>query len=540
MPFSRYSRLAHTRPAMAGWSTVLLLAFLWLLTGQAAAHAGSAATLTWGADANSGAPYVFADPRDPSQIMGFETDIIDAIAQEMHRSPRFVQNNWDNLIPGLQRGLYDVVINGLEITPEHEAEVDFSIPYYTTFEQLVVRRNDDRVANLDDLAGLRVGTLKASQAQRILEKFGKATVKTYDLPLNAYTDLENGRLDAVLMDAPIAIYYAGPHPDLKFVGPPVGLIQYGIAVRKGNGLLVSELNAAITRLTRSGQLRAILDRWKLWNAMTAAQTGDHAVSTIAPTSYDAFMAAAGPASAAGGRIARYLGFLPQIAKGALMTLQISVLGMSIAISLGLILALCRGYAPLPLRAVAASYVECVRGTPLLIQILFIFYALPDIGVRLDPFLAGTLALGLNYAAYEAENYRAGLQAVPKGQMEAAIALNLTKVQSLLHIIVPQAIRIVVPTVTNDFISLLKDSSLVSVITLVELTQVYTQISTTYYDYFVPGILVACTYLLMGFPFILLARWTERHLAVEIGHRGLRAKPLTAGRGHANMVRPLPR
>ena len=84
------------------------------------------------------------------------------------------------------------------------------------------------------------------------------------------------------------------------------------------------------------------------------------------------------------------------------------------------------------------------------------------------------------------------------------------------IIVPQAIRIVVPTITNDFISLLKDSSLVSIITLVELTQVYTQISTTYYNYFVPGILVAGTYLIMGFPFILLARWTERRLAVELG------------------------
>ena len=198
-----------------------------------------------------------------------------------------------------------------------------------------------------------------------------------------------------------------------------------------------------------------------------------------------------------------------------MTIEISILSMAIAVSLGLVLALCRSYARMPLTTLAAAYVECVRGTPLLIQILFIFYALPSCGIKLNPFFAGTLALGLNYAAYEAENYRAGLEAVPKGQMEAAIALNMTRLQSLRYVIVPQAIRIVLPTVTNDFISLIKDSSLVSVITLVELTQVYMQLSTTYYDYLVPGILVAGAYLLMGVPFILLARWMEHHLAVEV-------------------------
>ena len=506
---------SHTgQTAAAPGAAIALLALIALLAGSLQARAEPASALNWGADANSGAPYVFADPRDPARIIGFEIDIVDAIARDLHRSPKFVQNNWDNLIPGLQRGLYDMVVNGLEITPEHQAAVDFSVPYYTTFEQLVVRREGRGITGLEDLAGLPVGTLKASQAQRILQSFGKAAIKTYDVAVDAYTDLRNGRLDAVLMDAPIAIYYAEPNPDLELVGAPIGLIRYGIAVRKGDWELLSALDAAINRLIRSGELRTILDRWKLWNPMTAAETGDFTTSSVPPTAHDAFIKATSPAPAGGRRFDRYLNFLPQIGKGAVITLQISVLSMAIAVSLGLLLALCRGYAPAPLRVPAACYIECVRGTPLLIQILFIFYALPQLGVRLDPFLAGTLALGLNYAAYEAENYRAGLQAVPKGQMEAAIALNLTKVQALRHVIVPQAIRIVVPTVTNDFISLLKDSSLVSVITLVELTQVYTQISTTYYDYFVPGILVAGTYLLMGYPFILLARRMERLLAVE--------------------------
>jgi polar amino acid transport system substrate-binding protein len=504
---------------------LVLMTLLFLLVQSVPAFASGSTTgiLTWGADANSGAPYVFANPANLSEKIGFEWDIIAAIGHDMHRTPQFVQNNWDSLIPGLQRGQYDVVINGLEITPEHQAAVDFSQPYYTTFEQLVVRKNDAKINNLEDLSGLTVGTLDASLAQRILQSFGKARIKTYDAPINAYTDLETGRVDAVLMDAPIAIYYATPRPDLKFVGAPIGTVAYGIAVRKGSPQLVAQLNIAIADITRSGQLHNILSRWNLWNAMTAVQTGDDTISAVQPVAYNNFMAATSSVSAGDGRIGRYLTFLPLIGRGAIITLEISLLSMAIAVSLGLVLALCRVYARLPLKMLAASYVECVRGTPLLIQILFIFYALPSFGVRLDPFVAGTLALGLNYAAYEAENYRAGLEAVPKGQMEAAIALNLTRFQALCYVIVPQAIRIVLPTVTNDFISLIKDSSLVSVITLVELTQVYMQLSTTYYDYLVPGVLVAGAYLLMGIPFIILARWMERHLAVETGSR-------SAGRG----------
>ena len=122
-----------------------------------------------------------------------------------------------------------------------------------------------------------------------------------------------------------------------------------------------------------------------------------------------------------------------------------------------------------------------------------------------------LGLGLNYAAYEAENYRAGILAVPHAQMEAALALGMTRWQAIRHVVAPQAFRLVLPPVTNDFISLLKDSSLVSVITMVELTKAYGQVATTYYDYFGTGIIVAIIYLLLGLPFVRLARWAETRL-----------------------------
>ena len=129
-------------------------------------------------------------------------------------------------------------------------------------------------------------------------------------------------------------------------------------------------------------------------------------------------------------------------------------------------------------------------------------------------LTALVGLGLNYAAYEAENYRAGILAIPRHQLEAALALGMSRLQALRHIIIPQAIRIIIPPVTNDFISLLKDSSLVSVITLVELTKVYGQLASTYYDYFGIGMLVAVMYFLIGLPFVRLSRFAETYFSFE--------------------------
>jgi polar amino acid transport system substrate-binding protein len=185
--------------------------------------------------------------------------------------------------------------------------------------------------------------------------------------------------------------------------------------------------------------------------------------------------------------------------------------MVVAVIAGFVLAVCRVFGPLPARWFATAYIEVIRGTPLLIQLLFIFYGLPIIGIRFSPFLASVLGLGLNYAASEAENYRAGLLAVPAGQWQAAYALGLTHSKTLRLVIMPQAIRFVLPPLTNDFIALLKDSSLVSALTMVELTGAYHRLATETFDYFGAGLLVAFIYLLLGLPFVRLARWTEERL-----------------------------
>jgi len=489
-------------------NTLLLLCALAILFAPFA-QAADQPPLRWAAATDSNAPYAFYGPGN--KLTGFELEIIQAIAREMGREPVFVPNDWDGLIPGLSRGLYDCVICGIEITPEKSQEVRFTNPYYVTYEQVVVKRGTPRVASLDQLAGKQVGTLSQTASFVMLSKIPGVIVKTYDEEVNAYADVVNGRLFGVLLDYPIAKYYAFANPNLQFTGPPFGQISYGIALSRTNPALLEEMNAALGRVIASGEMRDILSRWGLWTAMVADTFGQPEDSSLPDTEYRAFVAATAEQPSLMNRIIGYARFWPLLLQASLLTIEVSILGMVGAVLLGFALAIMRVYGPFPLRWIATLYIELIRGTPLLIQLLILFYGLPNIGIKLEPFVAGVLGLALNYAAYEAENYRAGLLAIPKGQMEAARALGMTQRQGLFHVVIPQSFRLVLPPVTNDFISLLKDSSLVSMVTLVDLTGAYKQIATQTFDYFGAGLLVATFYLLIGLPFVRLARFTEQKL-----------------------------
>ncbi|HKT12053.1 MAG TPA: ABC transporter substrate-binding protein/permease [Terriglobia bacterium] len=489
---------------------VLVISLLSLLRVPVA-RAGTV-DLRWGGDAEGGAPYVFPDPSNPQHIIGFEVDLANALGQELNRRTVFVQNQWDGLIPGLERGDYDIVLNGLEITDDRKREINFTIPYYATTEQLSVRKTDHSIHSLADLKGKIVGTLKFSLAERVLERQRGIHVRTYDGQINAYEDLANGRLDAVLMDWPIALYYSKPDPKLKFTGGPISHIEYGIGVRKNDPALLKQLNGALSDLIRSGDLKNIYEKWGLWNSETATL---FAQVDANPQEYENYTRSVTRKLTWQERLKQYASYLPLLlGKGAPMTLLISILGMTLAVTFGLMLALTNLYGPLVPAGAARAFIEVMRGTPLLIQLYLIFYGLPSAGMRLSPLVAAIVGLGLNYAAYEAENYRGAIQAIPRGQMEAALSLGMTRAQALRSVILPQAIRLAIPPVTNDFISLFKDSSIVSVITMVELTKVYGELASTYYDYIGIGLLTAAIYFLLGLPFVRLARWAEAKMTFD--------------------------
>ena len=474
--------------------------------------------LRWAADTESGAPFVYQDPKNPERLLGFEKEIIESIAKKINRVPVLVTNQWDGLVPGLTQGNYDVIINGVEITEERKREISFSTPYYQTFEQLVVQKDTQNIHSLKDALGKKVGTLKFSLAERMVQNFGGILSSSYEADTHSLEDLQNERIQAVLLDSPIATYYAIPNAALKLVGEPIGQVLYGIGVRKSDPELLKSINAALEEMKKSGELRGILDRYGLWNSRMSEYLADYPKnknSINSPTEYEYFLETARPERTMRERIDLYISFLPMLTKGAMMTLAISLVAMLLAVSLGLVLALMRLYGSKVTSLAALIYIEAIRGTPLLIQLFFIFYGLPYLGIKLSPFFAAVLGLGLNYAAYEAENYRAGISSVPKSQTEAGHALGMNRRQTVRYIVIPQALRIVIPPITNDFISLLKDSSLVSVITMVELTKIYGQLASTYYDFFGTGILVAAFYLLLGLPFVRLARYVENRLQSSV-------------------------
>lgn len=456
--------------------------------------------LKWGADAEGGAPYVFSNPQKPEELTGFEWDLAAALAKELGVRAEMVQNQWDGLVPALQRGNFDIILNGLEITDEHRQQIAMSRPYYVYAQQIMVRKETSGVEHLEQLKGKSVGVLAATVAQRLLEKQGGSDIRIYPGWVESFRDLSNQRIDAVLLDLPGALYYAPREPALKLSGPAFAPGYYGIGVRKEDAALLNALNVAITKLLVIGELEKIYRRYGLWDDFQK-QLGDYKEEIVT----------------AANKIStwrEWRKYLPILLKGAVVTVEISVISMMVAVAFGLVLALLRLYGAAPLRWLASIYIEVIRGTPLLIQLYLIYYGLPNIGIRLSAFFAAILGLGLNYAAYEAENYRAGIQAIPRGQMEAALALGFSRWQALRRVILPQAFRLIIPPVTNDFIALFKDSSLVSIITMVELTKVYGMLATTTYDYIGLGLMTAGIYFGLSYPASLLAARLEKKLRYD--------------------------
>jgi len=458
--------------------------------------------LLWGSDAEGGAPYVFPDPNGPSRLIGFEVDLARAIARELGVEARQAQNAWDSLIPALERGDFDIALNGLEITPSRRQVVLFSLPYYIYTTQLAVRKDEERIREMGDLRGRTVGTLSGSVAQEILQAVPNVTIRVYTGQAEPYEDLVIGRIDAVLMDSPIAAYYAKPNPALRYAGPPAGEGEYGIALRRADGELKAAVDEILIRLHRSGELRAIYEKWGLWNEAQERLR-------------DRLEAGARAVDLEESRKAPLVTFLPTLLKGAGITVGISVVSMAIAVTLGLFLTLVRLYGTRWMAAFATAYIEFYRGTPLLVQLYILYYGLPNIGITLSPLAAAFIGLGMCYAAYEAELYRAGINAVPKGQMESALSLGMSRNRALRWVVLPQALRIATPGITNDFIALFKDSSLVSVIAMVELTKTYNILAATTLRFFELGLVVAILYFAMSYPLSLMARRLEEKLK---GHR----------------------
>lgn len=488
------------RPALLFLLAVLLAACTPAAKPTTAlARIRAAGVLRWGGDIQGGEPYVYDDPQHPGRLVGFEVDLAAALAAELGVRAEFVQNDWANLVPSLERGGFDVVMNGFEVTPSRVGRILFTRPYYAFAERLMARKDDASVRpDLGALRDKKVGTLANSLGFELLRTNTEPVV--YEGVEEPYLDLVNGRTDAVLLDDIIATRYGAPKPELRVVGD-IATGYYALGVRLQEPELKEALDDALGKIAARGDLQKILAGANLWNEreapLLAWSAADQARMLGAPPP---------PPSLGWRHVVLFL-------EGAGTTAIVSVLAMMLAVPLGLLLAVGRLHGPPIVARAAAAYVEVYRGTPVLLQLYLLYYGLAPI-LKLGALPAAVMGLGMNYAAYEAEVYRAGLQAVPRPQLESALALGMSTPLALRRIVVPQALRHAIPNVTNDFIALLKDSSLVSVITVVELTKQMTITAVDVRSWVGPGLLCAGMYFALSYPLGVVARRLEKKLEGE--------------------------
>jgi len=484
--------------------------------------------LRWGIDPAGGAPFAMPHPRDPRRLVGFEIELVARLCEHLGVRSEPVQADWLALIDNMKAGRTDLALNGLEVSAERAEVVDFTIPYYRYGQQLTIRAADrERYGSLEDLKGRRISVLNGSASVDVLREAGfpDELIVEYDDSLAPYVELENGRVDGSLAESIIAGYYAAGMPALRSIPRTFAPGEYAGAVRKGEPELLGAIDAALARMKQRGELGRIYQRWGIWSP-EQEELGIVRGPEVAKVE----LASADTATGLDWGVV-----LRELAVATGTTVLLTAIAMPLAVLFGLGLALLDRSPRRWLGWPARLYIQVVRGTPLLVQIFLIYYTLPVLGKALGlgdalvwpAFVVGILCLAGNYAAYEAEIHRAGLDAVPKGQREAALSLGMSTRQSLWLVELPQSFRIILPPILNDLVAMIKDTSLVYVIGVRELTAVALGLGKA--RLMVPQMLVvaAVFYLVVS----VVADALGRRLEARLRERGVSQAPLEPERHH---------
>jgi His/Glu/Gln/Arg/opine family amino acid ABC transporter permease subunit len=476
--------------------------------------------LTIGTDATY-PPFEF---KQGGALKGFDIDLGNEIGRELGVRTEWINLGWDGVLPGLETGKFDLVMSGVTITEERKkGGLGFSRPYFLSGQAIVRRRGDRRIQRPEDLRGKSVGVQVSTTGQTAAEGLGLSgdRIRRFDTLQDALLAVRNESADAAIGDLPALFQMlAEGYPELELAGGIFVEESIGVVARGGERELIAAVNEALGALLADGRYGAIYHRWIAKPVVTGTIIGGldrvrdqgtlkasvvpgQGTGTGASTArHDA------PGSALVPRWELLRSALPLLLRGAGVTLQLTFFTLLLGIPLGLLVALARLSGFKPLEAAATAYVEVVRGTPLLMQIYVTYFILPTLGLRLDAMTAGIAALSLNAAAYIGEIFRAGIQSIDTGQMEAARSLGMDYTGAMRWVILPQTVRRVLPPLTNEAVALLKDSSLVSVVALTELMRVGREIATTSGSPITMYLAVALLYLAMTLPLTHLVRRLE--------------------------------
>lgn len=406
---------------------------------------------------SSFAPFVFQN--DQSKYTGIDMELIKAIAKDQGFTLEISNPGFDAAVSDVQNGNADGMIAGMTVTDARKATFDFSDPYYTTNSILAVQESS-KISSYEGLKGKTVGVKNGTASQTFLEenksKYGYK-IKTFSDGASMYDSLNSGSVVAIMDDEPVIKYAIKQGRKFKtpIEGTPSG--QTAFAVQKdSNPELIEMFNNGLANLKESGEYQKILDKYLSSDSEESTESTAVDETTIWGLLQNNYK---------------------QLLSGLGVTIALALLSFAIAMVIGIIFGMFSVSPYKWLRWTAEIFVDVIRGIPLMILAAFIFWGIPNLiesmtghQSPINDFLAGTIALSLNAAAYIAEIVRGGIQAVPAGQMEASRSLGISYSKTMRKIILPQATKLMLPNFVNQFVIALKDTTIVSAIGLVELFQ----------------------------------------------------------------------
>lgn len=380
------------------------------------------------------------------EYVGIDIDLLKAIAKDQGFNVKIKPLGFNAAVQALESKQVDGVIAGMSITDERKKKFDFSDPYFDSGVVMAVKEGNEEIKSYKDLNGKKVavktGTEGASFANSIKDKYNFKIV-TFDESSTMYEDVKIGNSAATFDDYPVIAHGVTQDNGLALVTEKEKGGSYGFAVSKGeNQELLEKFNKGLAELKASGEYKQITDKY-----LKADNTEDKSFLGLIKSNY------------------------PDLLKGLGMTLLLTVVSILFALILGIVFGLMKVTKNKILNAIGSIYVDIFRGTPLIVQAFFIYFGLPlALDFRISAIAAGLITLSLNAGAYMAEIVRGGVESVDKGQMEAARSLGLPYKKAMQKVVLPQAIRLMIPSFINQFIITLKDTSILSIIGLNELTQ----------------------------------------------------------------------
>ncbi|WP_240664058.1 ABC transporter permease subunit [Macrococcus sp. DPC7161] len=433
------------------------------------------------------APYEFEQTvNGKREYVGIDIELAKKIAKDLGVELKIVNMSFDSLLGAMKTGKIDVIISGMSPTPERKKEVDFTDTYMQVTQRMIIQKKDQKkLQTAKDFDGKSIGVQKQTTQEELAKtELPNANVTSLTRVPEIIMALNTGKIDGLILEGPVGEAYLSKNTNLAFSKLEFANASKGtaIALPKDSPKLLNALNSSIKEVKEKDLIK---DYKKKANTLMFED---------------------------GSFFSKYGTYFIQ---GVGFTVLLSLLGVVFGSLLGGLFSFMKLSSNKLLKAIAWIYIEFIRGTPLLVQVFLVYFGTTAVlGLDLSAFICGTIALIINCGAYIAEIIRAGIKAVDKGQMEAARSLGMTHKQAMNKVIMPQAIKNILPALGNEFITVIKESSIVSVIGVSELMFNAQVVQGASFDPFTPLLIVAVVYFILTFGLSRILGIFERRMSVS--------------------------